>query len=149
MTTAYVPQQQFGRGTTLTFTPVGVGSTALTFPSLEAVTPPGVAVGEAETTLLTNNFKPYAPILPEGEGTFTVQHWDNDPGCVGMQVAVRVAPVPFGVFLITLPSLATISFTGFPKGYAIGEVTNEETITAEIPYRCTTPPVYTAAPSTS
>lgn len=140
---SYTPQPQLGRGTTLSWTASTSGATLVAFLSLQSVTPPGLAVGEVETTLMSSTFMPYLPTIPQGEGTFKVQHWDKDPGCVAMQTAVAVAPVPTGTFLITFPSGATISIPGFPKGYAIQEVTNPELITAEIPYRQTGQWTYT------
>lgn len=140
----YIPQTELARGTTLSWTPNGTGAPLVAFLSLVTATPAGNQVGEVENVLLTSIFKPYLPTLPEAEGTFTIQHWDGDAGCVAMQAAVRVAPVPLGTFLITLPSGATLSVPGFPKGYSIQELGNEEIITAEIPYRATGPTTYTA-----
>jgi hypothetical protein len=137
----YIPQTQVGRGTTLSWTPTGGSLTA--FLSLVSVTPPAGAVGEVENLLLASLFGPYLPTIPEGEGSFKVQHWDGDVGCVAMQAACRVAPVPLGVFLITLPSGATISIPGFPKKYAVGEVQNKEIVMADVDYRQTAPMTYT------
>lgn len=144
---AYVPQTQLGRGITLSWTPTGGSSTP--FLSLVSVTPPANTVGEVEATLLVSLFKPYLPTVPEGEGSFKVQHWDNDPACVAMLNATRIAPVPVGTFLITLPSGATISVPGFPKKYAIDEASNEEVVMANIDYRATGPFTYTPAPATT
>jgi hypothetical protein len=137
----YVPQPQLGRTTTISWT--ATGGSLVAFLSLVSVTPPGNSVGEAETTLLASLFKPFLPTIPEAEGSFKVQHWDGNAGCVAMQAAVATAPVPTGVFLITFPSGGTISCPGFPKGYAIGETTNEEIITADIAFRQTGVATYT------
>lgn len=143
MSGSYTPQTQVGRGTTIGWTPTGGSATA--FLSMVNVTPPGASVGETENVLMSSTFKPFVPTIPEGEGSFKVQHWDNDPGCVAMQTACAVAPVPMGVFLITLPSGATLSFPGFPKGYKVDEISNEEIITAEVDYRRTGVGTYTPA----
>jgi hypothetical protein len=137
----YVPQPQLGRGTTLSFTPTGGTLTA--FLSLISVTPPAGTVGEVENLLISSLFVPYLPTIPEGEGSFKVQHWDKDVGCMAIQTACSTAPVPLGVFLITLPSGATISFPGFPKKYAIGEIQNKEIVPADIDFRQTGPATYT------
>ena len=57
------------------------------------------------------------------------------PAARAMFNATQQAPVPVGTFKITLPSGKTISFTGFPKKYAISETQNKEIITADIDYR--------------
>ena len=143
----YTPQPQVGRGTTITFTPSsGTGSgTAENFLSLVSISPPGSDVGEVETTLMSSTFEPYTPTIPSAEGEIKVQHWDNDPGCIGIQTACAQAPVPSGTFLITMPSGATLSFPGFPKGYQIDEIQNKEVITATIPFRRTGVGTYTPA----
>lgn len=131
---AYTPRSQLGRGITIGFTPVGGSAEA--FLSLVSIKPPGTTVGEVENVLASSTFEAYLPTLPAGEGSFKVQHWDGDPGCVAMQAAVQSAPVPTGTFLITMPvSGSTISFVGFPKGYEIDETDNKEIITATISYR--------------
>jgi hypothetical protein len=142
---SYTPQPQVGRGASLTFTPSPSGSTATSFLSLVSLTPPASTVGEVETTLLASNFEDYVPTIPAAEGSFKVQHWDGDPGCLAMQSACSQAPVPTGVFLITLPSSATLSFPGYPKKYAIDELSNKDVIMAEIDYRKTGVGTYTPA----
>lgn len=141
----YTPQPQVGRGTTITWTPGG--GSAVSFLSLVSVTPMAPTVGEVEATLLSSTFKPYLPTIPEGEGSFKVQHWDGDAGCEALMSATRQAPVPTGVFLITFPSAATLSFPGFPKKYAIAETANEELITADVDFRATGPATYTPPPT--
>lgn len=137
----YDPQSQLGRGATISWTPTAGTLTA--FASLLSITPPATSVGEVENLLLSSTFKGYLPTVPEGEGSFKVQHWDGDPGCVAMQAACHATPTPLGVFLITFPSGATLSVPGFPKKYAIGETSNEGIIEADVEYRQTAVATYT------
>lgn len=141
----YIPGSQLGRGATLTITPLTTGATAIATLSLVSITPPAPTVGEVENTLLSTTFKPYLATLPEGEGSFKLQHWDGDPGCVALQTAVAVAPIPSFNFLLTLMSGATLAWTGYPKKYAIDEIENEGIVMAEVDYRQNTVAIYTPA----
>jgi hypothetical protein len=137
----YTPKNQVGQGTTLSWTPTG--GTLKPFVSLVSVTPPAATVGEVESNIISAVFKPYLPTIPEAEGSFKIEHWDGDPACVAMQSACMSAPTPSGVFLITLPSGATLSIPGFPKKYAINETQREEIITADVDFRQIAPATYT------
>lgn len=138
-----MPSNQLGRGTTIAWLSDSEGASSIAFATLVTVTPASNEVGETETTLLASVFKPYAPTIPEGEGSFKIYHLDSDPGCQAMIAACESAPVPTGKFTITFPSGATLAIPGFPKKYAIDEVENESPITAELDYRQTAPWTYT------
>jgi hypothetical protein len=131
----YTPVAQLGRGAKITFLITGASGTPTAFLSLVSVKIPPSVVGEVENQLLVSTITPYLPTLPDAEGSFKVQHWDLDPGCLAMQQAVAQAPVPTGTFVITLLNTATFTFTGFPKKYEIDEITNPEIVTAEIDVR--------------
>lgn len=137
---------QIGAGTTLAYrTKANVTVPIGTIQDLDG---PSVTVGEVETTRLSSTFKPYSPTIPEGEGSFTVQHNAGDPGVQALRAMVSAPPIPIVTWIVTYADGYVDEFPGFSKGYQIQSVENESVITATVPIRMTGP-VETTAPQGS
>lgn len=129
-----------GAGDLFAIKVIGVDMSFVNVGTIKSIDGPNITVGEVDATILSSTFKPYLPTLPEGEGTFNIQHMNTDTVCTKLQ-SLTTVPVPTVTAKITWNDGYATTFNFFSKGYSISGVENEDIVMAAIPFRMLTAPV--------